>query len=427
MQTTYASYYGKSGQQNNLTKQANSLDYGYKSDIIRKNSRTPDRVNPTNPSMNFEPRFGQVSQHIIKDPREQAYPSGMNDANEEDPQQAYKPVVKNSQRERDYHNSPDILSGYEQGRQSNPSLKSKPYDIGYSPADASQPLRNSSVTTYKDNFKGSPEYIRQIRDMKPAGSKKVKDAPYNILAASFPDKGRNSRDVNPQNYKDILASYPERKLAAPLYNPSDSNENRGYEPVNRSGYEPPIRAYEPPSDRGYEPPTKNYEAPPMRAYERPSSGNPREDEGLEQYNREIEEKQQTQPPAILLTCMDCKLQEEMLAFMNRLGYKNNFNQITLAGARLGYNQKKYPDWKSGFESQLDIAEKLNKVKEIICIDHDQCGVYKLLCGSLSAEDERKKHNENISDFEKAMKRRNAGVTVTGFVMYGDGKIERVRL
>jgi hypothetical protein len=42
--------------------------------------------------------------------------------------------------------------------------------------------------------------------------------------------------------------------------------------------------------------------------------------------------------------MDFRLIDDMVHFMNNLGYNNNYDQFTLAGASLGFTQEKYPHW-----------------------------------------------------------------------------------
>ena len=46
----------------------------------------------------------------------------------------------------------------------------------------------------------------------------------------------------------------------------------------------------------------------------------------------------------LVNCMDFRLIDDMVYFMNGKGYNNNYDQFTLAGASLGFTQDKYPHW-----------------------------------------------------------------------------------
>lgn len=97
--------------------------------------------------------------------------------------------------------------------------------------------------------------------------------------------------------------------------------------------------------------------------------------------------------AIVLTCMDFRLIDDMIKMMNELGYNNNYDQFILAGASLGYNkgetpvQKSCTDkyckcstsyWKPIFKNHINLASKLHEISEIIIIDHYNCGAYRLM-------------------------------------------------
>ncbi len=75
---------------------------------------------------------------------------------------------------------------------------------------------------------------------------------------------------------------------------------------------------------------------------------------------------------MVLSCMDFRLLDDIVHFMNDQGYNNNYDQFILAGASLGYNQETYPHWPALWKEHLGLALKLHKVNEIICIDHDKC-------------------------------------------------------
>ena len=44
----------------------------------------------------------------------------------------------------------------------------------------------------------------------------------------------------------------------------------------------------------------------------------------------------------LICCMDFRLCDDIVKFMNEKGWNNNYDQFVLAGASLGFTQTRYP-------------------------------------------------------------------------------------
>jgi len=129
--------------------------------------------------------------------------------------------------------------------------------------------------------------------------------------------------------------------------------------------------------------------------------------------------------AILLTCMDFRLLDDMVYFMKHVGYHNNYDQCILAGASLGFNQDQFPEWPVAFKKHVELAEKLHSISEIIVMDHSCCGAYKLIYGELTPDQERTKHFENILAFEKIMKGLHPTLKLHGYLMALDGTVEKL--
>lgn len=82
--------------------------------------------------------------------------------------------------------------------------------------------------------------------------------------------------------------------------------------------------------------------------------------------------------AILLTCMDFRLIDDIVYKMNALGYLNEYDEFILAGASLGYNGIPGYTWAPAFEDHINLAIQLHDISEIIIIDHLHCGAYRLV-------------------------------------------------
>lgn len=90
---------------------------------------------------------------------------------------------------------------------------------------------------------------------------------------------------------------------------------------------------------------------------------------------------------LLLTCMDLRLLDNTVAFMNEYNLANRYDQLAFAGAALGVMEcssppldgKKGPrsSWKDVFFHHLDVAinELHRNIKDIFIMEHRDCGAY----------------------------------------------------
>lgn len=89
---------------------------------------------------------------------------------------------------------------------------------------------------------------------------------------------------------------------------------------------------------------------------------------------------------LLLSCMDQRLLDETIRFMNGLNLHNRYDQVALAGSAMGVNRlpKDPPDpactWWELFTAHLSTAiDKLHRpIKDVFLLDHLDCGAYKEL-------------------------------------------------
>ena len=122
--------------------------------------------------------------------------------------------------------------------------------------------------------------------------------------------------------------------------------------------------------------------------------------------------------------MDFRLIYDAVYFLNSLGYNNNYDEIILAGASLGYNQTKYNSWKKTLDDHINLAKKLNHNKNIIVIDHMDCSAYKLIYDKpkMTRKEEIELHKLNFHIFKDLIKKSYPDLTVETYLMDIDGKI-----
>lgn len=92
-----------------------------------------------------------------------------------------------------------------------------------------------------------------------------------------------------------------------------------------------------------------------------------------------------EPPrkhVLLLTCMDQRLLDDTVAFMNELNLHNRYDQVIFAGSAMG--ARRMPGsgapWKPVFFAHLSAAINVlrREIKDIFLIEHLDCGAYRML-------------------------------------------------
>jgi len=138
--------------------------------------------------------------------------------------------------------------------------------------------------------------------------------------------------------------------------------------------------------------------------------------------------------ALLLSCMDYRLTDEIADYMqNHLHMKDKYDYVILAGASLGVNNTKYPDWGKTFWEHLDTAIALHSIHEVIVIDHRNCGAYKLLLGKdfpadanvAQLKEETAVHKQQLDALAKAIHEKYPKLEVATLLMSLDGSVEEI--
>ena len=131
--------------------------------------------------------------------------------------------------------------------------------------------------------------------------------------------------------------------------------------------------------------------------------------------------------AIVITCMDFRLIDDAVRYLDNIGYNNNYDEFILAGASLGYNQKKYTAWTETLDTHIELAENLHEIKEVIVIDHMYCGAYKIFYNkkSISRNEEIELHKQNLLAFEKSINKKYPKLKVKTLLMDLDGTMVKI--
>ncbi|WP_406698783.1 hypothetical protein V5E97_07840 [Singulisphaera sp. Ch08] len=133
------------------------------------------------------------------------------------------------------------------------------------------------------------------------------------------------------------------------------------------------------------------------------------------------------PPhnVLLLSCMDLRLLDETVAFMDGIGMINRYDHVILAGASLGACYDGLPHWGQTFWDHVDIARELHDIREIYILEHRQCGAYLKLLGFAAWESEELEalaHAEVASRLKSQIQVRHSDLGVRAFLMGLSGAV-----
>lgn len=132
--------------------------------------------------------------------------------------------------------------------------------------------------------------------------------------------------------------------------------------------------------------------------------------------------------ALVLSCMDFRLVNEVGFLLNEHGLVNRYDQVILAGATLGVATDKYPAWAETFWSHLDLAIKLHSVRRVIAVNHRDCGAFKLVYGKdygQLPDEETEVHTKVMTDFRDQVTRKQPGIEVELLLMWLDGHVQPI--
>lgn len=63
-----------------------------------------------------------------------------------------------------------------------------------------------------------------------------------------------------------------------------------------------------------------------------------------------------------VACMDFRLVDDTVRFMDSIGLNNNYDEFVLAGASLGFTQEKYPSWGQACLDHMSIGMSLHNFR-----------------------------------------------------------------
>lgn len=124
-----------------------------------------------------------------------------------------------------------------------------------------------------------------------------------------------------------------------------------------------------------------------------------------------------QATSLVLSCLDYRFIGPTIEHLYQRSKAFDFDYFVLAGASLGYNESIQPEptveipevtsrsWHDAFEDHIRLARTLHNIRQIIVIDHQECGYYHAVYGAevATSKQEAHKHEYNIHKFIQTMK------------------------
>jgi ribosomal protein L12E/L44/L45/RPP1/RPP2 len=130
--------------------------------------------------------------------------------------------------------------------------------------------------------------------------------------------------------------------------------------------------------------------------------------------------------ALVLTCMDYRLIDDALRYFHGRGLTNKYDHIVLAGASAGALGKLGSDWASTFWKHVDTAIQLHHVRELIVVDHRDCGAFKIVYGADAIAErgrETNLHRTLLHKLRAEVGARHPTLRTQLLLMDLDGKVE----
>ncbi|MGC2857575.1 carbonic anhydrase [Novispirillum sp. DQ9] len=132
--------------------------------------------------------------------------------------------------------------------------------------------------------------------------------------------------------------------------------------------------------------------------------------------------------ALLLSCMDYRLIDDIVRYMDGRGLRDRYDHVILAGASLGALQDRNVAWGQTFWDHVDVALRLHHIGRVIVMDHRDCGAYAAFLGpdhARNADSEFQAHATRMRALREMILARHPALAVELLFMALDGTVETV--
>lgn len=119
---------------------------------------------------------------------------------------------------------------------------------------------------------------------------------------------------------------------------------------------------------------------------------------------------------LLISCMDLRLLDNIVHFMDHENLTNRYDQYIMAGASIGAlvgsadeddeltRIDDYKGWETGLLQHTQLAIQLHNIKDIYILEHQDCGAYKAFMKDGLGDYEKQGYKKEYQDHKKYSRR-----------------------
>jgi len=130
--------------------------------------------------------------------------------------------------------------------------------------------------------------------------------------------------------------------------------------------------------------------------------------------------------AMVLGCIDPRLQGPVRKYTVKRHLTGKYSQFVIAGAAIGVVAEPFKDWHKAFWDNLATSIELHNIKNVIAINHRDCGAAKIAYGEeavATKKDETETHRKALAEFRKQVNEKQPKLGVETGLMAINGKFE----
>lgn len=130
--------------------------------------------------------------------------------------------------------------------------------------------------------------------------------------------------------------------------------------------------------------------------------------------------------AMVLSCIDPRFQKLVFDREAKEGRTNKYSAFTIAGASIGVVAPAFKAWQVAFWENLGASVQLHNIKQVIVINHRDCGAAKIAYGAAAVATpaaETETHKNALLTFKKELAVRQPKLGSQLGLMALDGKVE----
>jgi len=139
------------------------------------------------------------------------------------------------------------------------------------------------------------------------------------------------------------------------------------------------------------------------------------------------DQQKKTASTLLISCVDFRLRHETENLMrSQLHLLDDYDEVALPGASLGMVLVDHPHWRQTLEDIISLVEQLHQIKQIILLDHRDCGAYKLIKGpeyATSTEAETAIHKQTLLEAKAVLQAKFPAIKVYTMLLGLDGVVD----